>query len=188
MIVGVMTCDRPGGVSYLDKTIASLKAACFESPIFGLVDGDKRGCFRAFAPRLGIVPTFLQLVAGMLARSDGDPLVVFQDDIDVQPSLKEIIDYELPSPPGIWSLYLSADREAPRGWSPLVDDGSYPLNVGACGLVLARSTAERLMTHGPFPRTDRLGSQLVKWCWNSRIPFYVHSPSLIKHIGEVRCR
>ncbi len=136
-------------------------------------------------PRLGIVPTFRRAVHLALVTCPQMDVAVFQDDVEVKPDLILEIKSHVPFHTGVSALYLSEGRTAPEGWSTIEDDGTYPLNVGACGIVMDAETARRFIESPPFVRTDRLGSQLVQWCWREKIPFYVHSPSLLKHTGLI---
>lgn len=137
--------------------------------------------------RIGIVPTFRRAFHELSGFGDGFH-VVFQDDVTAEPGLREWLEANLPADRGIFSLYLSEGRTATEGWSELPDDGEYPTNVGACGIMMDHETARRFLSAPPFPRIDRLGSQLALWARQEKIPFWLHSPGLLEHVGEVRVR
>ena len=200
-ISAIMTCKRPDDTSYLDGTIASLESAgiaisgiCPDGPFPRHIHPASKGVLRT-GIRLGIVPSFRLVAAQWQAVTRGignvhssPMLAVFQDDVESPPNLRDIIENHLPSKRGVFSLYLTEGREAPQGWSTIDKSDTYPLNVGACGIVMDAETARLFIESPPFPRVDRLGSQLVLWCWERGIPFWQHSPSLLKHIGKVSCR
>ena len=184
MFATIMTCRRPGGVNYLPETRDSLTRAGlrFCSVVTdGPTEHDPDGV------RLGIVPTFRRAVMDCHRRNKSGPAIVFQDDIDAPPELGEIV-HGLTCRFGVYSLFLSPNRMARPRWTEIPKSDEYPLNVGACGIVMDAATARQFLDSPPFPRVDRLGSQLVQWCWRESIPFFVHSPSLLRHTGEVSAK
>lgn len=183
----VMTCpDRP---QYLKGTLKSLRDGGFENPMLvsdGYVPPGIGLPSRCSHVRCGIVPTFRRAVHATVGADSFS--VIFQDDIRVPVDFRDWLEDNLPPAPGIFALYLSDDRTAPDGWSVLEDDGHYPLEVGMCAVAMDYMTAERFVKSPPFPRVDRLGSQLALWARREDIPFWLHSPSLVTHTGDVSVR
>jgi hypothetical protein len=208
MLVAMMTCQRPNNVDYRPDSLDSLFAAGFKGVMMAR---DGFSTAKELRPRMGIVPTFRHTLAAGFNCGGSGPFVIFQDDIqpssdmmtfslktedgtDIQQrmkpsdSLSVIVQKCLPSERGVFSLYLTEGRDAPQGWSTIDKSDEYPLNVGACGVVMDAETARLFIESPPFPRVDRLGSQLVLWCWEKGIPFWIHSPSLLRHTGTISCR
>jgi hypothetical protein len=167
----------------------SLEDAGFHRPMLvsdGVVPPIAASPTRCSHVRIGIVPVFRMAVN---ATVGAEPFsIVFQDDIRVPKGFREWLEENLPQPPGIFSLYLSEGREAPGGWSVLEDDGEYPLHLGMCGVAMDYRTADRFVKAAPFQRVNGLGSQLAIWARREGIPFWLHSPSLVEHIGEKSVR
>lgn len=164
----------PRQVDYLPKTLKSLAEAGFADPL--IVDD---------WPRLGIVPNFRRALH-LLLEIGGIPLI-FQDDVTVACGLHDWLKSN-PPPHGVSMLYVAAERDWPDGWNRLPLTPEYPLNIGGCGICMDNETARRFLDAPPPLRTDRLGSQLAQWCFREGIDFYLHSPSLVQHQGEVSVR
>lgn len=181
----VTTCPRE--TDYLPQTLESLREAGFEYP---LVIRDGR-------PKLGAKPTFKR---ALWSLRGAEWTLVFQDDIVVARGLKRWLHdmdgcYLEGPAPGVYSLYCSAPQDGPDGWRRLDlapktwDVAPWHRSLGACALLLHESVAVGFLEHDPQPgRADRIGGALGQFCYEQDIPFHVHSPSLVQHIGDVSVR
>lgn len=176
----VTTAPRPGGVSYLSRTLESLARAGWESPIV-CCDHD-----RTLGPWGNLRRAMRVLLE---VRSPSRWIVVFQDDIEVTEGLKRHIYDDCSWQPvhrGIASLYSPAMECDPlfgRGrWNPIL---RLPGSYGALALVFPRGIAERLLAKTDEAKKTMADFQVAKFChyqgYNWTAPF----PSFVRHIGGV---
>lgn len=183
----VTTCPRE--VDYLPQTLESLRAAGFEYP---LVIRDGR-------PTLGPKATFKR---ALWSLRGAEWMLIFQDDIMVARGLRSWLEQQHASrwweehTPAVLSLYCSAPQDShDDGWRRLNlepqtwDAAPWMRSLGACALLLHESIATGFLAHDPQQgRADRIGGALGQFCYEKNVPFYVHSPSLVQHIGDVSVR
>lgn len=59
-------------------------------------------------------------------------------------------------------------------------------SLGACAIAMPQDVAKLFLEKDPqFNRNDRLGAALGEFAFREHIPFYVHCPSLVQHVGAV---
>lgn len=200
----VITAERPGGVSYLDETLDSIYMAGFNS-IFVKIDGVLCDNFNvpefsacpldiiSSGARLGIVPSFRETIFEMLLnKPDPGFVALFQDDIRVAKGLANWLPENLPIE-AVYMLYCAAEREErytrdPEGWQSVDLKNDDLMFLGACGVVMDTGTARAFISHRPPASTVRLGRALGEFCKATGVPMWVHSPSLIQHVGEISYR
>ena len=131
-------------------------------------------------------------MAGHL-RAGFDRFVVFQDDILVAKGLHDWLEENAPTE-GVVSLYTASPHDGADGWRRLdlepKPNDPYPWHncLGACAILWNKDAAEKILEQPPPVRTDRLGGWIGDFCYHNDIPFWVHSPSLVQHIGEESVR
>lgn len=129
-----------------------------------------------------------------LMRTCDEPwLVVFEDDILVARGLRGWLENNLPGE-GVVSLYTSTTHDGNDGWKKIAlepawdDPQPWRNNLGACALAMPRDVAMKYIMHDPQrERTDRVGSSIGQFCHRYGIPFWVHNPSLVQHVGAISC-
>ena len=203
--VAVTTCRRPEGVSYLGQALRSIRDAGFEVWTV-VVDGPElvprpapndlaaavEPCDFQMGPKL----CFKRALSSLLEEAV-QWLIVFQDDVQVARGLRGWLEGpdNLPDD-GVCSLYcsetLGANDAGYDAWWRLnltpTDERPQPWygSLGACALMLRPAVAEMFLEEDPqMGRTDRIGAALGEFCYKQGIPFWVHSPSLVEHVGEV---
>lgn len=172
---------------YLELTLHSLEAAGFPTPKI-ISDGPS-----IEMPRMGPKSTFKRaLHAGVRNRM---PFVVVQDDVLVSKGLHGYLEHGNIPATGILSLYSSAKREPDeRGWHRQEFDTSGPtppwyLGFGACGYLFKPTVAaDYLASDYQMQRNDMIGPSLAEFCCKQGIPYWLHSPSFVQHIGEESVR
>lgn len=183
-ISSIVTTCRRNGVSYLEDTLRSLRAAGFEPQV--MLDHELKGCYRNFKDALWFA-----------SQGDPDAVVVFQDDIEVSLGLREWLESNLwPEPPediGVVSLYTSGVHDQPvDGWHELdlvvQEEGHLPWGkaYGALANLFPIESARKLLRDNPRPELLNGNERIVaEWCANQGLSFWMHSPSMTKHTGEV---
>ena len=196
---GVITCQRK--VSYLNQTLRSIRAAGF-GEIHVYADGNPLPLMTTTrcnnvvwqtnhtAVRLGPKPTFKQLL-WILAHHDEPWIVIFEDDVQVARGLRGWLEENIPQE-GVVSLYTSSAHDGDDGWQQVhltpSPDQPWPWRncLGACALAMRQETALDYLANDPQQeRTDRGGASLGEYCYRNDLPFWVHNPSLVQHVGEV---
>lgn len=181
----VTTCVRPDGVSYLESTLASLRAAGFEPDV--MLDHELKGSYRNFKDALRFV-----------SQDDVDAVLVFQDDIEVASGLRDWLDDLWPVKLnqfgfGVVSLYTSGPHDQTvNGWHRMnltprhEGDTPWGRSYGALAYLFPIGFARRFVKDDHRPEmlnaTDR---NVAEWCSVNGIPLLLHSPSLVRHTGEV---
>lgn len=194
----------------LPITLASLARAGFPSPRL-FVDGgeyspewkSRFGCEITHRPPPVLMTAgnwILGLYELYIRTPDADRYAMFQDDFITSPGLREYLEWCKYPVEGYWNLYTFPENEAmkpkalPYGWFR-----SNQLGKGAVALVFSRDIvvellSSRHMAERPQDRTrgvraidGGIVSALAKRKTDGRvspIPEYVHSPSLVQHIGD----
>lgn len=188
----VTTCERYH--NYLDQTLESLEDAGIGSPAIvsdGMFQHPQYYDDICNPIRMGIKPTFKLALWYLSVSHRADWCVVFQDDIKVSLGLGEWLPENLKD--GICSLYCSSVHDEPiYGWKQLDmvpnDREQFPWHrsLGACAIAMPKDVAVRFLKNDPqMNRNDRLGAALGEFAFRERIPFHVHCPSLVQHVGAV---
>ena len=179
--IGVAVTHLPSRAEYLGDTLDSYWLAGFpESPV---IIRDER-------PRLGPKPTFKR---ALWALRDHQWALVIQDDVLLAKGLRFWL-RQIRLADAVHSLYCSAAHDGPDGWREvdLTPTAEQPLpwhnGLGACALLLPSRVAAAYLEHDPqLERTDRIGASVGEFCHRQGVPFLVHSPSLVQHVGERSC-
>jgi hypothetical protein len=173
----VTTSPRPDGVSYLEPTLESLSYAGFDPLV--IHDDDFRGSW----------PMLREALARLLERP-GDALVVFQDDIVAAKWLFGWLEDTLwPGDidlVGVCSLYTAGSNcREESGWYTS-DELPVFKPWGACGLAFPRRSAEMLVANPPCKALlTGSDSHTATFCRMNGLKFWMHSPSLIQHVGAI---
>ena len=109
---GITTAPRK--VSYLDETLASVRAAGFDQPVI-VEDSDNSGSYRNFKRAVSLL---------LHCQPDAEAIAIFQDDIEVADGLKARLDRfgwpESAERIGVVSLYTAKPHHLNRsGWHKL---------------------------------------------------------------------
>jgi len=181
----------PRQPSFLNDTLASLAAAGWpEVKIF-----DDRP--RDDGSQLGPWPNLLQALSSLAANVwldeaagkivDGDfknvRLAVFQDDIKVPAGLRCQLDHKGVPDDGISSLFTPSAvcTGTGSGW---MTPPRMPRSYGAQALIFPAYIAQLLLSNPPCPGRRFPSDFLVaKFCDEAKIPYYLHEPSLVIHVG-----
>lgn len=175
IVSAVTTCPRQG-VDYLPITLASLRNAGFAPEI--IRDETLAGSW----------PTLRRALAWLLERP-AEALVVFQDDIKVARDCREWLETQLwpghEQEVGVVSLYTASVNHLRDGWFT-ADDLPVWRPWGACALVFPRHSAEKLLAD-PTNRAFLCGSDtsIGTFCRRDNLRWWMHSPSMVEHIGAV---
>lgn len=175
----------PRKVDYLAETLVSVREAGFDPTVVH----DSTG-------RDGPNATYKSALKSLLTTG-ADRILVFQDDLLVSrgaaewltaaawPATDETLGCcslycatpQTQSTAGWWRLPLDVTPETPRPW----------VNVmGALAFVWPRASAELFLTDPlPAPQKDGTDRMIGAWCVNRQKSLWIHSPSLVQHIGKV---
>lgn len=177
----VTTAPRP--VDYLQRTLDSLTEAGFQSVH---VVEDNIGS--------GISATYRKTLTEALAVPS-DAILVCQDDILVAAGLAGWLEtLEWPAENiGCVSLYCAGPhRKEQSGWweQSLVPTDKlkqpWVKVYGALAMLWPRQSAEAFLAYNPHLLWKSKVDQLIgKWCMETGRRLFVHSPSLVEHIGAV---
>lgn len=205
---GITTVEERKGKE-LDKTIVSLKNGGFDKPRL-FVDGTyaltmyKQGYNLDVSVRSTKIKTLGNWLMGMLELYIRNPhahrYAIFQDDIVCCKNLRTYLDkcdypdkgylnlITYPQNEGVKEKYFQGvSSDTPVGWYP-----SNQMGKGAQGLVFNREALLVLLTHRYlFERLQDLekgwssiDGAIVSAMKRSNYTEYVHSPSLLRHVGE----
>lgn len=145
---------------------------------------------------LGAFPNwYVSLTELVLSRPRAKGYLLLQDDVELAASLVPYLEQVFPQGPllqGIYSLYCPAheERSGARGFT-VIDPGWQAW--GALAYLLSPLTARRLLTdrtlldhrpHGPAEGLKNIDSVVGWWCRRAGVPYFVHQPSLVRHLGE----
>jgi hypothetical protein len=178
----VAVTTAPRAVGYLEATLDSLTKAGFQSVEVVEDDGG------------GINATYKRAMR-LALESQADSILICQDDIEVARGLANwLTTLEWPANNvGCLSLYCAQPyRQDDVGW------WEFPLQptrimrqpwakvYGALAMLWPRESAERFVTDKPpFDGRSKVDQLIGKWCMDSGRSLWVHSPSLVEHIGAV---
>lgn len=142
----------------------------------------------------------LALAETFIRNPTADLFAIFQDDLLMARNVRQYLETFTYPTKGYWNLYTVRDNQlrAPKSKHGGTVDGWYPSNqrgLGAVALVFSRQGVIDLLTH--IKMVERpLDS---KWGWRkvdggivnslrtAGYTEYVHSPSLVQHVGKVSC-
>lgn len=167
----VTTCPRRDA-DYLPGTLDSLRAAGFDPYVCN-------------DPALiGPYPAFLNALGLLCKRSEPeDMLIVFQDDLRCAKGLAGWLDWQF-LPDGVLSLYCSTNQNVRPGWFPAEELPRF-CPYGALGLAFPREIAVQLVANPIRGSNHGTENKVHSWCLRERVKLYLHSPSMLQHIGEV---
>jgi len=189
--VAVTATDR--NPSWLGTTLHSLGYAGWDDPILWAEPGLKipsewhRLRVIRNPRRLGPHFNFRAALTGLVAaQPDVDAYAVFQDDVRVTVGLRTWLENELwPSNRvGVVSLFTASINAATRaGWHRCDD---LPRRAtGAQAYVFPRLAARAFASAPPVSNSWAKTDYWVgKWCRDSSLEYWMHSPSLALHIGR----
>jgi hypothetical protein len=192
----------------LDQTLDSLRAAGFDQPRL-FIDGASHVTAEAAAARFGLEVTTRNLqiraygnwILALYELFIREPVMnryaIFQDDILVYKNLRQYLD-RCPFPEKwYWNLYTVRQNQSLAGRDGRPDKGWYASNQcgrGALGLVFDRKGVVELLKHQhmverPMDSSERkfqnLDGAVSESMKKSGYTEYVHSPSLVQHVGTV---
>lgn len=192
----VTTAPRPNGVSYLTATLDSLALAGWDDPV---IFADSNMILdlpaRASAKHLGSWGNFVRAISTLWnERPTADVFVVFQDDLLVASGLRRWLDGQLwPEPlPGVMSLYCSkvTAEEFARGvgWFAMPQDDLPRKAYGSLGVVMPPAAVRLLVRDPPGSGSkNQTDYWLGRFCRDHGLPYLLHSPSLLRHVGRTSC-
>ncbi|MBA4030794.1 MAG: hypothetical protein C0478_07860 [Planctomyces sp.] len=202
--VGITTAPRESAT--LSATLESVARAgftaaqLFAEPDTPIPDSPNHHQLRVTVSRrgttLGAFPNwYVSLTELVLSRPHAHGYLILQDDAELAASLVPYLEQIFPQgplPQGIYSLYCPAheERAGARGFT-VIDPGWQAW--GALAYLLSPLTARRLLTdrtlldhrpHGPAEGLKNIDSVVGWWCRRAGVPYFVHQPSLVRHLGE----
>lgn len=181
--VGVTTAPREG-VSYLNQTVGSLHDAGWQD--VRIFDDD--------ACQLGPWRNFKRAAAALLEDAGRfDWFAIFQDDIMIAKNTREYVERckttrDALDLGNVLSLYTAGPHHnIEGGWIAIANDDLPRKCYGALGVVMSRETIEDLLAHEEIGKHVRNKTDfwIGKFCLITEREYLQHSPSLIKHMGEV---
>lgn len=182
--IAVAVTTAPRKVDYLPQTLASIMAAGFDG--VASEDDSAVGSYRNF--KLALAET---------AKSEADACLIFQDDIQVARGLWDwLLAGGWPEDPariGVVSLYTAGpNARATDGWHALdltvTKERPLPWSraYGALAIMMPKLSAERFLKANWKPESkSKTDLNLGQWCCATGLSWWLHSPSLVQHIGEV---
>lgn len=160
----------------LDKVYFDLAQGGFPSAYISYDDFDNR---------LGPFGNFRKCLAVLMAQK-ADAYLIVQDDVRVAHNLRPYLEQTLPENMdhiGAFSIYTAGPHHQNQiGWHKL-EPCLGKLAYGACGLLLPHKAAEWFLADGPKEKT-RTCFWLAQWCGKTGREYWMHSPSLVCHVGE----
>lgn len=197
--VGVTTAPRP--IPTLPRCLASLAAAGWATPRLFVEPGVEIPTEYAGLPmtrrdvRLGAFPNwFLGLSELVMREPRAEAYMICQDDVVFAARLRDFLERKLwPAPRvGVVSVYAPSHytegkapgfRDEDRGWNSW-GALAYIFPNPSARAVLCDPVAMNHRHHGPADGLRNIDSVVGLWCHRSRLPYYIHIPSLAQHIGE----
>lgn len=183
MVIAPVVTTAPREVSYLEQTMASLHDAGFSAVA---ISDD--------AERAGINANYKAAIRQVLERQEADAILVCQDDIVVAKGLADWLkSLEWPgehvgclslycaqpyqqADTGFWEFPLQPTRIMRQPWAKV---------YGALCMLWPRASAERFVNDPPpFIGKSKVDQLIGKWCMETGHSLWVHSPSLVEHIGS----
>lgn len=183
-ISSAITTVRRKGADYLPDTLDSI----IKSGFFPMVVEDE--------PRVGAYRNFKRALTE-LVQEDADAVLVFQDDIVVSARLRLWLEYTLwpcdPETIGCVSLYTATPHDQPDdGWHQLdlemKPDGKLPWGQahGALALLFPMQSAIEFLASNIRPESlSGIDLRVAEWCMLAGKSYWMHSPSLVDHRGEI---
>lgn len=158
----------PRIVSTLSVTIASLSGAGWDNVIVrhdGLASGPSRNWIEALR------------AASSLGTS---PILICEDDIVMSRRTREWLATERHPQGGILSLYTSGANHCDvPGWNEVTDRRKME---GALAYFIDGRIAKAICSYD-VESTRETDLSIARFCIQNSIPYWCHSPSLVKHIG-----
>ncbi|ODA31440.1 hypothetical protein [Planctopirus hydrillae] len=202
--VGITTAPRE--IPTLDATLDSVSRAGFtEVQLFAEPDTplpSRKNSHRqnvTISQRgttLGAFPNwYVSLTELVLSQPKAKGYLLLQDDAELAASLVPYLEQifpECPLPQGIYSLYCPAHEARPQTRGFVAIDPGWQA-WGALAYLVSPLTARRLLTdrsildhrpHGPAAGLKNIDSVVGWWCRRAGVPYFVHQPSLVRHLGE----
>lgn len=173
--VSVTTCPRDAA-DYLPATLVSLRDAGFTPRVYR-DDG---------WPRAGVKPTWKRALRELIESDpDAEAYAMFQDDCLISKGLAGWLQW--PEPPegiGVVSLYCAGPLHRDEtGWFPA--DLSAP-SRGAVAYLMPAESARTFLRDDPGRESRTvLDHTMADWCRANGLTYWLHSPSLVQHVGEV---
>jgi len=130
--------------------------------------------------------------AALAALVSGNPNVdayaLFEDDVELTLNLRAWLEKDglwASEQVGVMSLFTaSVHHRSEQGWHTCdeLPNGAY----GAQGYIFPPSSARDFISIPPVRNTWAQQDYWVgRWCRNARLDYWMHSPSLARHLGEV---
>ena len=197
--VGVTTAPRP--VPTLERCLKSLAVAGWSDPhIFAepeavIPDGFEDLVVSRRPVTMGAFPNwYLSLTEMVMANPHADAYLLCQDDILLSAGLRQYLDGRLwpAAEVGVVSLYC------PRHYTNEDVNGFHEIHEGsgtwgALAYLFPNPSVRALLAdplftdhrhHGRRQGLRNIDSITGLWCQERGLPYFVHSPSLIQHIGD----
>lgn len=174
----------PRKVKTWRATRDSLMAANLPHPLI-VNDNESRGAYWNFQRALRI--SSFGWRNGLITKGH---ILIVQDDCQFSANLRSYLNINPPPENSIASLYTSAYNHKPDffGWHHIhtAPDCGPIVTYGALALLIPLDIAERFIADPPLPNKPHgTDHQIGLFCRREGIDFYTHSPSLVKHTGEV---
>lgn len=196
--VGVTTAPRKSPT--LESCLQSLSLAGWDSPrLFSEPFASKSKIFSNYpfsmrSTTLGVFPNwYLGLTELYLRMPHADAYLMFQDDALVARDARAYLENTLwpAAEVGVVSLYcpsrehvrdLTGFREINRGWAAW----------GAVAYIFSNPGVRQFLSdpvvlnhrhHGPSDGVRNIDPVVGSWCQRNQLPYFVHIPTLVQHIG-----
>lgn len=187
--VAIQTCPRPGAPT-LPATVASLSAAGWPADSVEIyIDLKRSGCWQAWQRMLaGVVNSIEQIPSPPAGNSKNTWILLAEDDAEFSANLRSLLD----SPSvrldtsAVYSLYCAAGLpfDLEFGWrrvpAPLKSWGSLAYLFHAS---IAHRLIDFLPRHPLRNARDGTDRAIGIFCQRAGIPYVVHSPSFVRHLG-----
>lgn len=204
--IGVTTAPRK--TATLERTLASLAAAGFDSPhLFAdgytpSVDADHYSLLTTHKNKIGGWPNFLLALTELTVRQpQADYFAVIQDDVVFSANLRAWLEWQqLPPGAGVYSVFTPACYSRNRaGWFAVREGFG---QAAAQTFVFPRERAFQFLSdpfvnnyrrNPPQPRspgkwnldgTHHIDGVVGEWCKRNKLATYFHAPSLAQHVGH----
>lgn len=195
IVVGMTTAPRK--VSTVFRSLASLRRAgwtdvrLFAEP--GCEIEQHTGAVTVRDSLLGAFPNWLLGLSELVLRHPhaGAYLMVQDDALFYSGTCNYLQRCRWPECDGVFSLYCPGHYADANATGFRIVNGGWN-TWGALAYILLNDTAGRLLCDplvvnhrksGPSQGLRNIDSVVGSWCQRAGVPYYVHSPSLVQHIG-----
>jgi hypothetical protein len=197
--VGITTAPRAGET--LEQCVESLRAAGWQTArIFAEPGAELPASCRHFATtcrdeRLGAFPNwYLGLAELVMRQPSADAYLMVQDDAVLARGARAYLEQWLwpAATVGVVSLYCPSHYSQGRATGMHVITEGW-LSWGALAYAFPGAAARQILLHpsalehrrrGPHGGLRNVDSVVGAWCVETALPYYVHVPSLVQHIGH----